>query len=39
MPYLIGTSGFFELDDVGIKEFGSEGVYVYGRHSVVIFTP
>ena len=28
MPYLIGTSGFFQTDDVGIGEFESEGVFV-----------
>ena len=28
MPYLIGTSGFFESDDVGIGDYESEGVFV-----------
>ena len=39
MPYLIGTSGFFQSDDVGIAEFESEGVFVWmtGRMSVYLY--
>ena len=28
MPYLIGTAGVFESEDVGIGEFGSESTYI-----------
>ena len=37
MPYLIGTSGFFESDDVGIGDFESEGVFVWITGCVSVF--